>query len=147
MEIHSQPIRSPFYQMLQWGHGLPAMEIPDADTVTVKEVLLQWGHGLPAMEIERLDAEGWKTELLQWGHGLPAMEIRNPGRFRSDTDTLQWGHGLPAMEILPFKELWNRITIASMGPRPSSHGDVEVDECGGLKQMCFNGATAFQPWR
>ncbi len=61
--------------------------------------VLQWGHGLIAVERVFTTTARWgRTEMLQWGHGLIAVESQ---LLRTDHDPfvpLQWGHGLIAVE-------------------------------------------------
>ena len=61
--------------------------------------MLQWSHGILAMESGYVDAVAADTELLQWSHGILAMESVF-GNTRSETGAalLQWSHGILAME-------------------------------------------------
>ena len=42
--------------------------------------LLQWSHGILAMESARAHAFQLQTEMLQWSHGILAMERQNRGK-------------------------------------------------------------------
>ena len=61
--------------------------------------------------------------------------------------TLQWGHGLSAVEISPCPPCLRGVIHASMGPRPFSRGNLATIRRRGCSSSCFNGATAFQPWK
>ena len=84
---------------------------------------LQWGHGLSAVEMV---IPGGETKMRRDASMGPRPFSRgNPGSAclcDSQRHGLQWGHGLSAVEI--------RGNVA-----PSPPG------------ACFNGATAFQPWK
>ena len=60
---------------------------------------------------------------LQWGHGFSAVEMPSGSPLSSKTRPLQWGHGFSAVEMI------RRQTSCS------------------IISSCFNGATAFQPWK
>ncbi len=86
-------------------------------------VPLQWGHRLSAMETASIRLTIDCDIPLQWGHRLSAMES-SPSRISPVWSTLlQWGHRLSAME--------------------SSGSASGV----GMRQPCFNGATAFRRWK
>ncbi len=137
--------------MLQWGHGISAVEIISGLTCVRDGVQLQWGHGISAVEME-----AWRRalqemdDLLQWGHGISAVEIRPSGvglrrgrRFNGATaflpwkwprllmgytsrSSLQWGHGISAVEISHTPLRQTSQAIASMGPRHFCRGNLEA---------------------
>ena len=59
-------------------------------------MLLQWGHGVSAVEGSTLKDGQWGLVLLQWGHGVSAVEGTLPKRqHHSITAELQWATRLP----------------------------------------------------
>ena len=46
-----------------------------APSAVSRVLLLQWGHGLSAVDIERVLPSFAIIRLLQWGHGLSAVDI------------------------------------------------------------------------
>src|SRR5579883_1001781 len=110
-------------------------------------VLLQWGHGLSAMEtacVPALHEEGEDASMGPWpfSHGNLTKRIGGSGRLSGFNGAmafqpwkldeafkwfrrvvwLQWGHGLSAMET-------RRVMPRTLG------------------KHSFNGAMAFQPWK
>ncbi len=109
-------------RVLQWGHGLAAVE-SGADLHGANlHGALQWGHGLAAVESylrnltpkfrilasmgprprgrgeQAVKVIGLAENALQWGHGLAAVES-GEGMYRTFLEAaLQWGHGLAAVE-------------------------------------------------
>ena len=110
---------------------------------------LQWGHGLSAVEMLAIHAWGGRNcGWLQWGHGLSAVEISDACQsFRLLRRPLQWGHGLSAVEIASGLRRCDAAMPASMGPRPFSRGNARTRRPAQSTRACFNGATAFQPWK
>ena len=83
--------------------------------------LLQWGHGISAVEFAQLHSGIAGLQMLQWGHGISAVEFCMPLCSVPSIGRLQWGHGISAVEL------------------QSGFARHDVS-------LCFNGATAFQPW-
>ncbi len=109
---------------------------------------LQWGHGFSAVEIE---AE--KPELI--GENIASMGPRlfSRGNVAScsphtiNWPSLQWGHGFSAVEI-------RAESPDRAGRAPCFNGATAFQpwKCDGRQPdrgpgMGFNGATAFQPWK
>ncbi len=109
--------------------------------------VLQWGHGLSAVEIFAAVAAKQEAKTLQWGHGLSAVEIARSKIHVFAHPRLQWGHGLSAVEIGARCEPPGDGEGASMGPRPFSRGNQPWRRSRRRPWGCFNGATAFQPWK
>ena len=113
--------------MLQWGHGLSAVEMSGCHDVPYLSV--KCFNGATAFQPWKFRTRAViprRTTGLQWGHGLSAVEIgsdplpasRTSARFNGATafqpwkwahwwlrapgdHELQWGHGLSAVEIKP----------------------------------------------
>ena len=157
---------------LQWGHGLSAVEM--RKSFRCPSGRIRCFNGATAFQPWKFGYENvakWADLELQWGHGLSAVEIAWTSTLLTDGTLLQWGHGLSAVEIARL--LWAAICAppASMGPRPFSRGNPQLERlavpgvaasmgprpfsrgnpvaalqtAAGL--IRFNGATAFQPWK
>ena len=74
-------------------------------------------------------------------------KCRSSAVIASSSKLLQWGHGLSAVEMLLEVALLSQPLEASMGPRPFSRGNPSCRWPGRAGRRCFNGATAFQPWK
>ena len=61
-------------QLLQWSHGLAAVETLTAATAPLTVRRLQWSHGLAAVETGRGPRPRTGRAYLQWSHGLAAVE-------------------------------------------------------------------------
>ena len=61
-------------RMLQWGHGLGAVDTGGGVFFGKDAVQLQWGHGLGAVDTRSASASGPACVPLQWGHGLGAVD-------------------------------------------------------------------------
>ena len=93
------------------------------DAVTGFFDRLQWGHRLSAMEAAGTGESKTWMGLLQWGHRLSAMEAcwdaRTPtwagSRFNGATAFRRWKHRRAAQRCRPFG-------LASMGPPPFGDG-------------------------
>ena len=84
--------------------------------------VLQWGHGILAMD--RLIAKHGLplVQKLQWGHGILAMDRSSVQWPWVEHEMLQWGHGILAMDS-PSPEAQAALErAASMGPWHFSHG-------------------------
>ena len=139
------PVLEPI--ILQWSHGLAAVETAQWISTVAITAALQWSHGLAAVETSCGRSWGWQTELLQWSHGLAAVETRlesagrtithrpsmeprpcSRGNVRKSatiipTTTLQWSHGLAAVETGLGGEAKGEVVDPSMEPRPCSRGN------------------------
>jgi len=62
-------------------------------------------------------------------------------------DMLQWGHGISAVEVCILSTTVTVFSWASMGPRHFSRGSQSLTTSTCRLRKCFNGATAFQPWK
>ena len=95
----------------------------EAEPTTPPVHQLQWSHSLSAMETRRLPGQG--------AHPVPASMEPQP-----------FGHGnSPSVAAkLPGK-------YASMEPQPFGHGNTTTSWTRGAPCTCFNGATAFRPWK
>ena len=116
---------------------------------SVLEWVLQWGHGLSAVEMSTSGVPVNQSFELQWGHGLSAVEISTP----SAPSNISAGSFNGATAFQPWKFVRRRCRsleypAASMGPRPFSRGNA-IREGLNLRGVGrgFNGATAFQPWK
>ena len=115
--------------MLQWSHGLPAM-----DTWVLSEdyavrsagfngamASQPWIHRVRRFRGSRLycfngamASQPWirprtlrnrnRKSRLQWSHGLPAMDTIPRASNPTPKGMLQWSHGLPAMDTADFQD-------------------------------------------
>ena len=109
--------------VLQWSHGLSAMDTRSSRTYQTSESGLQWRHGLSAMDTPGCVRCASRSMYLQWSHGFSAMDTAaNDLNDLRERTRLQWSHGFSAMD-----------TLENSAKRK-------------LMSACFNGATAFQPW-
>ena len=133
--------------MLQWGHGLSAVDtgkepckFNGANIASMGPRPFSRGYLRPASvgdlvlsasmgprpfsrgyTAAALAAPAWCSEL-QWGHGLSAVDTqRIRCRIRSLV-LLQWGHGLSAVDTRRHARQLHGERRASMGPRPFSRG-------------------------
>jgi hypothetical protein len=85
-------------------------------------------------------ATGWRQRF----NGAMAVQPWKPGRGMQPLllrSGLQWGHGLPAMET-DRQPAWRRHRCAaSMGPWPSSHGNLRIHRRAGSADRASMG-----PW-
>ena len=110
--------------LLQWGHGISAVEIQrsrwhaeicrcasmgprhfcrgNRHLVVQKNVVRNRFNGatafLPWKFSKSIPGTG-AVIPLQWGHGISAVEIPRTKGEHDDHNTLQWGHGISAVEI------------------------------------------------
>ena len=136
-----------FFDRLQWGHRLSAMEAAGTGESKTWMGLLQWGHRLSAMEA-CWDARTptWAgsrfngaTAFRRWKHRRAAQRCRpfglasmGPPPFGDGSNDgsdikkagiwLQWGHRLSAMEALVVHGPHHELPQASMGPPPFGDG-------------------------
>src|SRR5260221_455809 len=86
------------FAILQWGHGIAAVETPDAEFPNRLAARLQWGHGSAAVERPVQPAPLLLGLNLQWGHHVAAVETKNSRRtclllsnpFNGGTASLPW---------------------------------------------------------
>ena len=64
----------PAEKMVQWGHGVYAVEGADPTGTYNNILVLQWGHGVYAVEGWTAPATSTCLTSLQWGHGVYAVE-------------------------------------------------------------------------
>src|SRR6266542_3578323 len=80
---------------------------------------------------------------LQWVHGLLTvgdyLELEKKARVK----WLQWVHGLLTVGDAEERNLAERLTGASMGPRPSDRGRPSKPRSLCWERTSFNGSTAF----
>ena len=113
---------------------------------TVQTDILQWSHGLPAMDTLTTNWPLIPQWILQWSHGLPAMDTPaaadvNVRRRAPSMEPWPPSHGYNSKSRSPPSGIQ-----PSMEPWPPSHGygaDVGHEAGSGL---AFNGAMASQPW-
>ena len=158
--------------MLQWSHGLPAMDTTGRHDGFFHFLMLQWSHGLPAMDTSALrilrppllhaSMEPWPPSH---GYRAGAFRVRLvPGSFNGAMASQPW---IPCAVKMPSG--W--FDPASMEPWPPSHGysflwaacpypPQALQWSHGLPAMDtrpppipsaaplsrFNGAMASQPW-
>ena len=132
--------------MLQWGHGISAVEFGADKTKTASVYDASMGPRHFSRGILVLCIKRSMHCSLQWGHGISAVELSDLLMYDEWSDQLQWGHGISAVE---FSKKPDRLRVpqsASMGPRHFSRGinPAASGETSSLRS--FNGATAFQPW-
>ena len=61
--------------LLQWGHGVEAVETPPTHQPMLEALALQWGHGVEAVETSKRAQQNPPLQFgLQWGHGVEAVE-------------------------------------------------------------------------
>ena len=110
--------------------------------------LLQWGHGLSAVETcsrwpgHHGQHPGFNgaTAFQPWKLAIGRAVDRGVSGFNGATAFQPWKQEASVAACL--------FTVpASMGPRPFSRGNT--NSMGGhvRAHSCFNGATAFQPWK
>ena len=108
--------------VLQWGHGLAAVDGSTPAHRMYSDSKLQWGHGLAAVVgasaagpspsargasmgprpcgrgwVGAKSKDGLARVVLQWGHGLAAVVGCAYGLSAECMPSLQWGHGLAAV--------------------------------------------------
>ena len=155
--------------VLQWGHGLAAVDGANVRLKVVQGRELQWGHGLAAVDGSSPPATpspparfNGATALRPWtGIRVRArrrqreasMGPRPCGRGRVlswptwlGRSKLQWGHGLAAVDGGHFFEVCLYVDKASMGPRPCGRGRAAGFGARRTRRRGFNGATALRPW-
>ena len=85
--------------VLQWGHGISAVESACGRSRKAFEPELQWGHGISAVESGTDRDERTAAENASMG---PRHFCRGISRLTHNTTeatiTLQWGHGISAVE-------------------------------------------------
>ena len=86
--------------------------------------MLQWSHGILAMERAQANSQARIPAALQWSHGILAMESTVPASTPSLISPLQWSHGILAMESAHAQAPGNRTGNASMEPWHFSHGEM-----------------------
>ena len=74
--------------------------------------MLQWSHGLSAMDTGARPGSRRGGHELQWSHGLSAMDTKMRTTTWSTTKALQWSHGLSAMDTSPALAV---LLLASRG--------------------------------
>ena len=85
--------------ILQWSHGLSAMDTKIAAGSILPDAALQWSHGLSAMDTPtRVGLIYAPSMILQWSHGLSAMDTKKRTPRSGPISDLQWSHGLSAMD-------------------------------------------------
>ena len=149
---------------LQWGRDLSVTEtwICALCAVAVMESL-QWGRDLSVTETSTGYGSSKRPQALQWGRDLSVTETRTIPALRSAHSWLQWGRDLSVTETCctPLRESRKRCfngaatfqsrkpqmraqyfadQIASMGPRPFSHGNT-----GGTIHCCFLWGASMGP--
>ena len=157
------------FRVLQWGHGLAAVDGCPAARRARVPAQLQWGHGLAAVDGPSRLKVGIPAHGLQWGHGLAAVDGW-PARCTSSKSSsfngatalrpwmegarrrrltgqrrLQWGHGLAAVDGIgldDLPELWRGFNGATALRPWMDRGGRRRRRAG----LCFNGATALRPW-
>ena len=140
-------------------------------TLRFGQLLLQWGHGISAVESPNQSIAANATSALQWGHGISAVEsARTPGSrssscscFNGATASLPWNPAQrTSFAVSTFqasmgpRHLCRGISgsgrahkgdrAASMGPRHLCRGIEEGPLVFGASYSGFNGATASLPW-
>ena len=108
--------------VLQWGHGLAAVDGGHGRDKHARANQLQWGHGLAAVDGGFMWLVGVHLLSLQWGHGLAAVDGVAEGLAHVEVDQLQWGHGLAAVDGGNTRRASVPAAKASMGPRPCGRG-------------------------
>ena len=62
-------------------------------------MILQWSHGVAAVETTPLYASAARVTVFQWSHGVAAVEtIHSSSRSPAMGASLQWSHGVAAVE-------------------------------------------------
>ena len=88
--------------------------------------MLQWGHGLSAVEMRGHGNRHERESMLQWGHGLSAVEIldrypRSPAVGEASMGPRPFSRGNGLNLLCPIV-----ANNASMGPRPFSRGNERL---------------------
>jgi len=91
--------------LLQWGHGISAVEVNWNNQTERQEVMLQWGHGISAVEVTEIQRDATTDRIASMGP-------RHFSRGSSDaaktmtaiSGRLQWGHGISAVEVLVWQD-------------------------------------------
>ena len=133
--------------VLQWSHGLSAMDTRSSRTYQTSESGLQWSHGLSAMDTPGHSVTNYVLTLASmepwpFSHGY---DHKIPAGRR----ILKGFNG--AMAFQPWIRLTCPICPSTSSPLQWSHGlsAMDTNTVAGLRVgfvSGFNGATAFQPW-
>ena len=158
--------------MLQWGHGLAAVE--GASTRATSSTSGAGFNGATALRPWKVGgASVVKATVgsLQWGHGLAAVEGGHAGPWQAPQLPASMGprpcgrgreHGVPclvgdfdaSMGPRPCgrgrssrSQATRGSQTASMGPRPCGRGRRRTPSNRTRPRSRFNGATALRPWK
>ena len=74
------------------------MDRPELDKFATQAALLQWSHGILAMDSSTRQSINSLDVALQWSHGILAMDRGALRVLEPDADGLQWSHGILAMD-------------------------------------------------
>ena len=155
-------------ELLQWGHGLAAVDGwhagPSRSTsagFNGATALRPWTGGCcgrcPFAEVASMGPRpcGRGRAILpafpacggrlQWGHGLAAVDGSASHCAYALSVLLQWGHGLAAVDGQQGRGR-AAVPSASMGPRPCGRGRGSPQRPSTPGSPGFNGATALRPW-
>ena len=111
-------------------------------------IWLQWSHSLSAMETSSSDrpSRTCRTASMEpqpFGHGNHHAAHRVGILRHASMEPQPFGHGNPRRKS---ERLAGR-TPASMEPQPFGHGNRGTWPGTTGRSGCFNGATAFRPWK
>jgi len=112
--------------------------------------LLQWGHDFSTVEIgeirERMAFAGIRASMGPrfFNRGNSGDALAAIAKIKA----LQWGHDFSTVEIRRNRPMQRRaFKRASMGPRFFNRGNRPIWSKVVIWNLCFNGATIFQPWK
>ena len=148
------------------GNSAPATAIPQAQASR-----LQWGRNLPVAEMEAVmllvvysfcfnGAATFQSRKFSTSHSVSSRCFNGAATFQSRKSRpppplhpvavtlLQWGRNLPVaeMQATPSASWCDARSVASMGPQPSSRGNIDGGEFeyAVATDYSFNGAATFQ---
>ena len=166
MERQADAFRAFLSSVLQWSHGILAMEsweaynrvqsgmkasmepwhfshgeIEHVRPIAQFMVMLQWSHGILAMESTLRLILSSDFASLQWSHGILAMESKRRSEAAYGTPMLQWSHGILAMESRKGLHQFINAENASMEPWHFSHGENIVSVA-----LDYGRKASMEPW-
>ena len=142
--LESDALRVARVAVLQWGHGLAAVDGTHLAVVPDEPTCFNGATALRPWTVRGQHCVRGREQMLQWGHGLAAVDGSRTAGPLTQSRGFNGATALRPWTEEPKSAIRQELE-ASMGPRPCGRGRAAAAAATPTSR-CFNGATALRPW-